>query len=92
MVWLKRDLRLTDHQALSVATNSDLPVMLIYIMEPMLLSDPHYSERHWRFIWQSLEDMNHQLASVNSQVFIFHGNAVECLDKLMPCFLIKKLA
>ncbi|WP_318432793.1 deoxyribodipyrimidine photo-lyase [Photobacterium leiognathi] len=91
VVWLKRDLRLTDHQALSVATNSDLPVMLIYIMEPMLLSDPHYSERHWRFIWQSLQDMNYQLAGVNSQVFIFHGNAVECLDKLMHHFPINAL-
>ncbi|WP_434145333.1 FAD-binding domain-containing protein [Photobacterium leiognathi] len=91
VVWLKRDLRLSDHQALSAAANSDLPVMLIYIMEPMLLSDPHYSERHWRFIWQSLQDMNHQLASVNSQVFIFHGNAVECLDKLMHHFPINAL-
>lgn len=48
VVWLKRDLRLSDHQPLADAVASGLPVLLLYCFEPMLLADPHYSARHWR--------------------------------------------
>ncbi len=71
MVWLKRDLRLAGHQALSVAAGGGVRV-LVCVVEPMLLSDPHYSERRWRFYLAIFARyMNHQLASVNSQVLIF---------------------
>lgn len=46
LVWLKRDLRLTDHLPLQHALSSENPTVLLYIFEPMLLDDPHYSERH----------------------------------------------
>lgn len=61
IVWLKRDLRLTDHQPLQHALEQDLPVILLYVFEPLLLNDPHYSERHWRFVSHSLVDMNQQM-------------------------------
>lgn len=54
LVWLKRDLRLTDHAPLADAAARPEPLSLIYCFEPELLNDPHYDERHWRFIWQSL--------------------------------------
>ena len=63
VVWLKRDLRLSDHPPLASAIASGSPVILLYIFEPSLIADPHYDERHWRFVWQSLEDIHHQLAN-----------------------------
>ena len=68
LVWLKRDLRLRDHEALFNASESGMPVLLIYIIEPILVEDPHYDIRHWRFICQSLQDMNQQLSQLNSQL------------------------
>ena len=50
IVWLKRDLRLTDHAPLLQASQSANELLLLYIVEPMLLEDPHYDSRHWRFI------------------------------------------
>lgn len=50
LVWLKRDLRLTDHAPLQAALTSGRPTLLLYLFEPMLLGDAHYSERHWRFV------------------------------------------
>lgn len=88
VVWLKRDLRLRDHEPLmNACKNSNDPeqngaVMLIYIVEPMLLADPHMDIRHWRFIWQSLQDLNSQLAAFNTKVWIFHGDAVQVLESL----------
>jgi deoxyribodipyrimidine photo-lyase len=61
VVWLKRDLRLRDHQALLEAQKLNLPIVLLYIVEPMMLNDPHMDIRHWRFVYQSLVDMNEQL-------------------------------
>ena len=61
VVWLKRDLRLSDHQPLVNAINSGLPVLLVYCFEPILVNDPHYSARHWQFIIESLTDMQTKL-------------------------------
>lgn len=57
VVWLKRDLRLSDHEPLANAVATGLPVVLAYNFEPILLADPHYSQRHWGFISQSLIDI-----------------------------------
>jgi len=51
VVWFKRDLRLLDHAPLAAASESALPVLLLYMVEPMLIGDHHFSPRHWRFIW-----------------------------------------
>jgi deoxyribodipyrimidine photo-lyase len=67
LVWLKRDLRLRDHEAIFNASINGSPVLMIYIIEPILLDDPHYDIRHWRFIWQSLQDINQQLNQFNGQ-------------------------
>ena len=61
VVWFKRDLRLRDHAALTEACQQSLPILPVYCMEPGLLDDVHYSLRHWRFIWQSIADLNEQL-------------------------------
>ncbi len=61
IVWLKRDLRLRDHKPLSHAAQTGLPVILLFCFEPELMADPHMSERHWRFVTESLLDLNSQL-------------------------------
>ncbi|EMD1175412.1 deoxyribodipyrimidine photo-lyase [Vibrio harveyi] len=88
LVWLKRDLRLTDHLPLQHALSSKNPTVLLYIFEPILLDDPHYSERHWRFIWQSIQDMNAQLAQHDQKVSVMFGNARDCLSAIQSQFNI----
>ncbi|MFP3355535.1 deoxyribodipyrimidine photo-lyase, partial [Pseudoalteromonas sp. SIMBA_153] len=58
IVWFKRDLRLSYHQPLKHAFSNGLPTLLLYKFEPLLLEDAHYKERHWRFVYQSLCDLN----------------------------------
>ena len=47
IVWFKRDLRLLDHAPLARAIELGQPLLLLYIVEPVLLKDPHYRGRHW---------------------------------------------
>ncbi len=91
VVWFKRDLRLSDHQPLKYAFDSSLPTLLIYNFEPLLLGDDHYNERHWRFVYQSLVDMNTQLARFNATVYQFMSPMNELLDALNNQFEIVNL-
>lgn len=77
IVWFKRDLRINDNQAIQAATQSQYPVLLLYIFEPILLEDPHFSVRHWRFIWQSLNNIDAQLKQrgINAKVTRIKGSA-----------------
>ncbi|WP_439100781.1 FAD-binding domain-containing protein [Congregibacter sp.] len=77
VVWLKRDLRLQDHAPLEAAVGSGLPVVLLYCFEPELLNDPHYDERHWRFVWESLCDMHSRLVAQPKSLRVLHGDPRE---------------
>jgi deoxyribodipyrimidine photo-lyase len=91
IVWLKRDLRLRDHQALFNASQDDNPVIILYIFEPELLADPHYDLRHWRFVWQSLQDLNQQLESFGAQIWMCQGNPIEVFSAIAQKLTIKGL-
>ena len=91
IVWFKRDLRLSDHQPLKNAFSNGLPTLLIYNFEPLLLDDAHYNERHWRFVYQSICDLNTQLARFNSRVYIFNEDMQTLLESLHSQFEITNL-
>ena len=82
VVWFKRDLRLSDHAPLSAAMANEGPLLLIYIIEPALLRDPHYRRRHWHFIAQSLQDMNTRLAGHGGRIWILEGEPRDILTAL----------
>ncbi len=82
VVWFKRDLRLTDHAPLVAACRHPQPVLLLYVVEPMLLDDPHMDVRHWRFIWQSLEDIQGRLRACGGRVLVLAGSMPEVLGRL----------
>ncbi|BAO76923.1 cryptochrome/deoxyribodipyrimidine photo-lyase family protein [Winogradskyella sp. PG-2] len=73
IVWLKRDLRLLDNEAISNALKSGKPTLIIYVFEFILLNDEHYSKRHFNFIKESISDLNKQLESYNTKVL-----AIDC--------------
>jgi len=81
VVWFKRDLRLSDHPPLAGAIERG-DCLLLYLFEPELLKDPHYERRHWRFVWQSLQAMNAQLAQFDTRVHCLTGNALDCLQAI----------
>ena len=82
IVWLKRDLRLQDHEPLYRAQEDNIPFILLYIYEPSLISDPHYDKRHWRFIQESLADIQTELAKTQNKLSITYGEAVDIFNEL----------
>ena len=88
IVWFKRGLRLSDHQPLKWAEDSPHPTLLLFIFEPMLLDDPHFSERHWRFVTESLLQMNQQL---KGRVVVAHDEALAVFESLRSQFDIQQV-
>mgnify|MGYP003426132638 FL=1 len=82
VVWFKRDLRLHDHEALHEALSTSGKTLLLYIFEPSLMKDYHYSQRHFDFIKQSLEALQKELQKYHTQILIVQGEATTIFKKL----------
>ncbi|GGK35210.1 FAD-binding protein [Yeosuana aromativorans] len=91
LVWLKRDLRLQDNEAIFNALKSGKRVLLLYVFEELLMNDPHYSERHWNFIKQSLVDLNTELDSYNSKILIVKSDIIATVNQLLSVFQIHEI-
>lgn len=90
LVWLKRDLRLSDHAPIKAAAQ-DFPVLLVYFFEPSLMKSPESDLRHWRFVWQSLKQMKEQLATVGATITVIHGEVLEGLRLIQKKFEIQSI-
>ncbi|WP_010135995.1 cryptochrome/deoxyribodipyrimidine photo-lyase family protein [Ochrovirga pacifica] len=91
VVWLKRDLRLQDNEAIYNAINTGKRVLLLYVFEDFLLKDPHYETRHWNFIKESIADLNQLLLPYNSKVLAVHSEVAAVLNQLLQHYEIRDL-
>ena len=89
IVWLKRDLRLEDHEALCSALNSNNKVLLLYVAENTLKKNSHFSERHLNFIRESLRDINTKLNKMNTEILAVEGELISVFEELKKIFFIK---
>ncbi|WP_225034672.1 cryptochrome/deoxyribodipyrimidine photo-lyase family protein [Winogradskyella sp. SM1960] len=88
VVWLKRDLRLQDNEALSNALRSGKRVLILYVFEHLLLKDAHYSERHFNFIKESLRDLNENLAAHHTKVLTVTSDITSAFNQLQEFYKI----
>jgi deoxyribodipyrimidine photo-lyase len=91
IVWLKRDLRFTDHEPLYYAQKQALPVLLLYCFEPSLMRYDDSDVRHWRFVYQSLQEMNMKLLDLKAQVYIFHAEVLAVFQEISKHYRIRKI-
>lgn len=82
VVWFKRDLRLHDHEPLCRAIGTGLPVLLLYCFEPSWMRAEDSDVRHWRFVWESIRDMENELTGRRIPLVCLHAEVVEVLDAL----------
>lgn len=86
IVWLKRDLRTSDHEPFFHAENHEYDYLAVYIFEPSLLAHPDSSLRHRQFVYQSILDMNVRLKPFNRRVHVFFAEAEEVFSYLAKTF------
>jgi deoxyribodipyrimidine photo-lyase len=91
IVWFKRDLRLVDNEALFHANQSGLPLLLVYIFEPSVMHYDDADVRHWRFIYQSIQDLQNKLHPLNHNIFFFHNEASFVFSEIFKNYEIKNI-
>ena len=91
IVWLKRDLRLTDHEPLFLAQQQGLPFLLVYCFEPSVMHYDDSDTRHWRFVYQSLQDMQLKLDGIHARIHVFHQEVVPVFQALNQQYTIRAI-
>lgn len=91
LVWLKRDLRTSDHLPLHMAEQAGLPYLIVYFFEPSLIRSPDTSIRHLQFQYQSILSLNKKLESFNRKVGLFYAEALEAFSEVTAHYTIKNI-
>ena len=83
-VWLKRDLRVADHAALSeaVARGRGGAVFAVFLYEPEVLVQPEWDPSHTEFQRECLSDLEPALRRVGIRLVTRRGEAVAMLEQL----------
>ncbi len=91
IVWFKRDLRISDNTALSLACQSNNNLILLYILEPKLWQQPDMSKRHYEFLCESLSELENELKNLGQNLVIRVGDTLEILQEINNEFPINNI-
>ncbi len=87
IVWFKRDLRFVDHEPLFNAQQENIPILLVYFFEPSLMAYDDSDVRHWRFVYESIQEMQSKL--LTGTVHYFHSEVEYVFEELLKIYDIK---
>ena len=86
LVWLKKDLRLSDHAPLTVATeaarNTGGTLVLLYCLEPKLIRQPDCAPQHFEFTRECLQELAAALPD-HVPLFLAKANMPVALQTLL---------
>ncbi len=82
VVWLKKDLRLHDHVALTTAIENNYPTVVIFILENEWLKQDDFSNRHWRFAYECLIDIGKRLNKTTKILYVLQGDVLAIFNEL----------
>jgi deoxyribodipyrimidine photo-lyase len=82
LVWIRRDIRLHDHHALSQALKSHNQVYLCFIFDKLILDKLPKNDKRLTFIHNGLCELEEKLLEKNSSLLIRHGDPTSEIPKL----------
>ncbi len=91
LIWLKRDIRSTDHRPIMEAIRAGRPILLLYCFEPSWMNAADSSPRHFRFVRQCLDSLDVRLNNFGLQVYRCHQEALPVLEQLSEHYRIDSI-
>ena len=83
LCWLRRDLRLDDNTALSVATHNSKKVFIVFVFDICILKKlQDEDDRRITFIVHSLRELSSRLREKKSDLLVRIGNPIDEIPKL----------
>ena len=93
--WFRKGLRLSDNPALLASIEAHdgkhLELKPVFILDPWFVSNSKVGENRWRFLTQSLLDLDGQLRNLGSRLFVIRGNPNEVFKNLFKEWNVEKL-
>jgi deoxyribodipyrimidine photo-lyase len=80
--WIRRDIRLSDNQALAAALSQAEVVIPVFILDPMLLTSPQASHNRESFLFDGLRLLDSGLRQRGSTLIVRKGEPLEVLHQL----------
>lgn len=76
------NLRLSDNEIVALAAANNASVLPCFIIDPWFYQQPSLGKARVKFLFESLENLNSNLLTLGSQLYIFEGESVTILQVL----------
>jgi deoxyribodipyrimidine photo-lyase len=81
--WVRRDLRVTDNQALAAARAHGESVVPVFVLDPALLGSPYVGDKRIAFLLAGLRELDADLRERGSRLIVRRGEPVAQLQALV---------
>ena len=89
--WFRRDLRLDDNHALFKALKSGYDVLPIFIFDCNITNKLNQNDHRLNYINNVLDGLNKRLSENKKKIYIYKGNPIEIISKLIIKLKIKEI-
>lgn len=89
IVWFRRDLRLNDNEIVSKACREGKEVLPCFIIDPWFYQQPDVAALRVKFLFESLENLDTNLRSLGSSLYLFEGESVAVIQRITRSLLQK---
>ncbi|KAM4617659.1 cryptochrome-2 isoform 2-T5 [Discoglossus pictus] len=89
--WFRKGLRLHDNPALQEALRGATSVRCVYILDPWFAASSSGGVNRWRFLLQSLEDLDTSLRKLNTRLFVVRGQPADVFPRLFKEWGVSRL-
>lgn len=94
--WFRKGLRLHDNPALLAALEPGAAKKMLvlrptFVLDPWFVQNGNVGANRWRFLQQSLVDLDQQLRSLGSRLFVVRGSPQEVFPDLFKQWNVAKL-
>jgi deoxyribodipyrimidine photo-lyase len=81
--WIRRDLRLSDNQALAAALAAAEQVVPVFVLDPALLASPYAGDKRLAFLFDGLRSLDADLRQRGSRLIVRQGEPAAQLARLL---------
>ncbi|KAK6184088.1 hypothetical protein SNE40_006621 [Patella caerulea] len=90
--WFRKGLRLHDNPALLAALENCVEFHAIFVLDPWFPKNYKVGINRWRFLLESLQDLDTNLRKLNSRLYVVRGKPKEVFPKLFDKWKITHLS
>ena len=81
--WIRRDLRLTDNQALKAACETANRIIPLFIIDPFFAKSDYVGTKRLAFLYAGLRQLDGDLRQIGSRLVVRHGRPRDILSTLL---------